>query len=457
MATTTTKLALTKPDGTDLVDIAVLNTNADKIDAASGATICTSSTRPASPWNGQVIFETDTLNALVYRTSTTSWNILGGSTVASAPPAGAGNGNFWWDSDNGKLYIYYNDGNSSQWVSVMPSQTTVDVSQNYLINGDFGINQRAFTSITSNGYGFDRWVMYTSGGTTYTPQTFTPGTAPVAGYEAINYARIVTTGQTGVAAYTQFGQKVEDVRSLAGKTVTVSFWAKAASGTPKVAIELDNNFGTGGSPSTNTQIYAGQVTLTTSWARYSLTVTLPSISGKTIGTAATTSYTQLNLWPSAGTDFNARTGSLGIQSNTFDFWGMQIEIGSIATSFRRNQPNIQAELAACQRYYWRSTGGNVYGQLGNGIALASNAAVFMVKNPVTMRTQAMSIEVSNLSIWDSVNIYGTTTTTLRSGHSSPENTVVDVTVAANPLVQFRPFFLISGNNAAAYIAGNAEL
>jgi hypothetical protein len=130
VATTTTKLALTKPDGTDLVDIAVLNANADKIDTASGAFICTSTTRPASPWNGQLIFETDTLNALVYRTSSTSWNIVGGSTVSADPPVNAGSGNFWWDSDNGKLYIYYNDGNTSQWVSANSNTSGVPIVGN---------------------------------------------------------------------------------------------------------------------------------------------------------------------------------------------------------------------------------------------------------------------------------------------------------------------------------------
>ena len=40
-------------------------------------------------------------------------------TVGDSPPIGVGatnNGELWWESDTGDLYVYYNDGNSSQWV-----------------------------------------------------------------------------------------------------------------------------------------------------------------------------------------------------------------------------------------------------------------------------------------------------------------------------------------------------
>jgi len=40
-------------------------------------------------------------------------------TVGDTPPIGAGttnNGELWWESDTGDLYVYYNDGNTSQWV-----------------------------------------------------------------------------------------------------------------------------------------------------------------------------------------------------------------------------------------------------------------------------------------------------------------------------------------------------
>jgi hypothetical protein len=232
------------------------------------------------------------------------------------------------------------------------------LSQNVLLNADFNINQRNFSSLANtSGFGFDRWLLVTTTGATHTPQSFPLGFNLPGSKEAEKFARIVTSGQSGAGVYTLLGQKIENVRTFAGDTVTFSFWAKASSGTPKLAMEFEQNFGTGGSPSAVVAAHVGQVTLTDSWNRYFVTTTIPSISGKNIGTDINSSFLQANIWVSAGTDWNTRTNSLGIQSNTFDIWGVQIEQGPVPTSFRRNQPNIQAELAACKRYYQRYVGG----------------------------------------------------------------------------------------------------
>lgn len=64
MGTTTPRIGLFKPNPDpvtgDDVDVTDLNDNADKIDSAVGFLSCTSGTRPASPYDGQAIYETDT-------------------------------------------------------------------------------------------------------------------------------------------------------------------------------------------------------------------------------------------------------------------------------------------------------------------------------------------------------------------------------------------------------------
>jgi hypothetical protein len=268
--------------------------------------------------------------------------------------------------------------------------------KNKIINGDFAINQRAFTSTTTSSvFTFDRWATRATDGTsTFTAQTFTAGSAPVSGYEGTNYVDIASTGQTLTSARTGFQQWIESVRTFAGQTVTVSFWAKATSGTPAIAAYFDQNYGTGGSTATQT---AGQkVTLSTSWARYSLTYSIPSISGKTIGTSD-----KLGLFflTSAGSNFNTESNSLGIQTTTISLWGVQVEAGSIATPFQTATGTIQGELAACQRYYYKLTTGAQFASLGLGAMLSTSQMEMVVPFGTEMRTAPSLDQVSGTSYY----------------------------------------------------------
>ena len=205
---------------------------------------------------------------------------------------------------------------------------------NAIINGAFDIWQRG-TSFTTGGSGTltfsaDRWIYFNYGTNTgsCTQQTFTPGTAPVAGYEGSFFARFNSTSTTNF-----FQHRVEDVRTLAGQTATLSFFAKSASA-QTLSVYVNQNFGSGGSSQVS---IANTVSLTTSWARYTITVSMASLAGKTIGTS--------NF---VGLEF------VGAANNAIDIWGVQLEAGAVATPFKRNAPSIQAELAACQRYYEKS-------------------------------------------------------------------------------------------------------
>jgi hypothetical protein len=330
--------------------------------------------------------------------------------------------------------------------------------KNRLINGDFFINQRAFTSVTADvTYGFDRWMLMKSGGTTtYTPQTFTPGTAPVVGYEGVNFARIATTGQSASGDYSILSQRIEDVRTFANQTVTVSFWAKANTGTPKVAVEFVQSFGSGGSPSADVNTYISNVTLSTSWTRYSVTGTVPSISGKTIGTTVNTSSLRLYLWTSAGSTFNARTGSIGVQNADIDIWGVQAEAGSVATPFETATGTIQGELAACQRYYQLVASGAskiiCTGFAGNGTNFRG-----VIHMKVTMRTAPTLSATSGTNYY---NCYGNNLEdafdTVNFIELASDNAVTVGINSGISLTQGYGYF-INTVNASASVALSAEL
>jgi len=331
---------------------------------------------------------------------------------------------------------------------------------NAIINGAFEINQRGFTSTTTSGaFGFDRWFMTNTGGTgTYSSQAFTAGAAPEPGYEAANFARVVTSGQSAAGDLTIFRQYIEDVRTFANQTVTLSFWAKAGTGTPKIFGEFSQEFGVGGSVGVavpiGPNIPSSQVTLDTNWKRYSLSVTLPTIAGKTIVSG---NHLRLNLWLSAGSSFNDRTGSLGIQSNTFDIWGVQREPGTVANDFRRYANSLQGELAACQRYYYRSNAGGAFTVFGLAYTQSTTAGQATIPLPVTMRVTPTSIDSSLLgfSLPSNDLMYAASAVVLNAALSSPNNLSISYTVpttTANVLGR-----LLSNGNASAFLACSAEL
>jgi hypothetical protein len=280
--------------------------------------------------------------------------------------------------------------------------------KNKIINGDFNINQRAFSSTTTdNVYMFDRFKNRITGdGTaTFTAETFTPGAAPVSGYEGKNFIQIVTASQTSSAVRTLLAQPIESVRTLAGETVTLSFWAKANSGTPNIAGYLGQSFGSGGSAGVDYPL--GLVAISTSWARYSFTTTLSSLSGKTIGT---NDQLILNLCVSAGSDLDTPFSSIGIQNNTFQIWGVQLESGSVATAFQTATGTLAGELAACQRYYYRQTA-TTNQTLAIGSLPTTSIAVGFSTMPVTMRT-APTFAATAGNTFNAV--YGANTTTAAS-------------------------------------------
>ena len=321
---------------------------------------------------------------LQYEASTQLWKnkaASGGVTVSEPEPSSPINGDGWFYSTDGTLFVRYDDGNSVQWVqpnAVLSSQIEQRYySPNYIINGAFDIWQRgaSFTISGSTSYTADRWAVLADGSGTRTVsrQAFTPGAAPVSGYEGEFFFRYTQSGISG-QTYSAIQHKIENVRTLAGETATISFWAKAGANR-QISVTTVQNFGSGGSGESWTNYT--EINITTSWIRYSITVPIGSMSGKTIGA---NSYLMLHF-----------VG--GVNSNyVLDLWGVQVEDGATATPFRRNANSIQGELAACQRYYWRTQGDSNYLPIGKGRADSATTAYITVKHPVPMRTKPSSVD-----------------------------------------------------------------
>jgi hypothetical protein len=275
----------------------------------------------------------------------------------------------------GQVYTYEGRSwvwNGSAWDGVTPNYTLPAPSGNAIINGAFEINQRAFTSTTTNGsFGFDRWQYAPSGATgTYSAQSFATGAALAVGYEATNFARIDITTGNDVA---RLNQRIESVKTFAGQTVTLSFYAKGTNPATAghLAASLNQAFGSGGSP--ENKLPEQTFVLTENWQRYSFTFSVDSISGKTIGTND-------HLIVGIGQGSSTSTDSW-----TLDIWGVQLEAGTVATPFKRNAPSIQAELAACQRYFWRANLANGVGF--TGFSDSTTSFIAFAQLPVPMRTQ----------------------------------------------------------------------
>ena len=204
--------------------------------------------------------------------------------------------------------------------------------KNRIINGAMVINQRGTqTGSPLSAYTLDRWLFSRSGtGTSTVSQS---STLNYGGQYALNISSTHAAGEV-------FGieQRIESVNSydLAGKTVTVQFYANAtttagALGSFSISLFYANstdNF------SSVTSIGLVVFTLTSTPTLFTATFSVPS--------AATTG---LKLIFSGGQTI--ATGTI-----TFNLGGVQLEKGSTATSFEYRP--YGTELLLCQRYYTKT-------------------------------------------------------------------------------------------------------
>ena len=245
-----------------------------------------------------------------------------------------------------------------------------------------------------------------------------------------------------------FIQGLETINSVpyAGKTVTMSFYARAGANFSPTSNAFNAMIYTGTGTDQFPTGYTGGASvglttfnITTTWVRYSITGTIP--------TTATEFGTYFYWVP---------TGTAGT-NDYVEITGVQVEVGSVATPFKTYAGTLQGELAACQRYYWRygATGGYVYAGFGSGSAASTTQATIIVQNPVPMRVAATSIDGSTLALTDGVNAAVSVTSTTLAQVNELQNAIL--ANVASGLTQYRWYRLASNNSANGYLGFSAEL
>lgn len=292
-------------------------------------------------------------------------------------------------------------------------------NRNRIINGLFDIWQRgtSFAAIVTGTYTADRWV-YTqtgAGGTRSVSQQANALGTLIGGMQAKQFLRMDITVLGSATAQT-IGQRIEDVRTCAGETVSISCMVKGTL-TGAVTLNVLQNFGTGGSPSATVTTAVGTYTPTASWVRKTFTVAVPSITGKTLGSTADTHYLELQF------DAGNKTGQL-------DIWGVQLEANTTATILEREP--IQQTLAKCQRYYYRFAAGDQYQRFSWGFFSDAVTIVMTIHLPVPLRTVAVTPVLDYSGTIYATNYLGTNFTVSSIAATASQSS--PITIAASGTV-----------------------
>jgi len=283
-------------------------------------------------------------------------------------------------------------------------QASQAAGRNTVINGGLDVWQRgtSFTGVTNGSYTADRWKMtaFATGlNTTVTQDTSVPNSASKYSIKVLQAAS--ATSVTEYAARQLF--ETSQILQLCGNTVTLSFWYRSNL-TGSHAVRLYASPMTGGTDVST----AFTVSAADTWEKK--VINFSSFAGVTTASTAPTAE-------AAGLDigfnvFNSASRTTLAASDYFQIAQVQLETGSVNTSFTRAGGTIQGELAACQRYYWRQTPTNNNGIYGIGVVGDAAYAIITIPLPATMRAGGptsidIPTSVSNLQL---TNYYTTSWT-----------------------------------------------
>lgn len=218
--------------------------------------------------------------------------------------------------------------------------------RNKIINGDFRVVHRGNSQSDGvSGYGSaDRWYFQQTSGNR---DVLIGSRVPSESLSADTTARTtIYSPTTGANGRVRMFQRIEGLSTLPEGKVTISLWAQTTESLD-MAVSLTRNFGTGGSPSPEELVFADRFSTTSEYQRFEFTVDIPGFADKTLGSNGG-DYWQLDIWMSAGSDYDDKTLGLGHQTGTFRVAQVQVEEGPYATPFE--QRPIGLETVLCERY-----------------------------------------------------------------------------------------------------------
>jgi hypothetical protein len=306
---------------------------------------------------GEIGFESDT-NKFKIGTGSTAWVSL--PYASNVSPLTTKGDLYTYSTDNARLAVGANGE-----TLVADSSTTTGlrynplVAQNFVINGSLDNWQRGttFTSPANGSYTADRWsAVFCSSVSRSTD-------VPTGFQYSLEFSGTSTTPNVN------YRMESSEATAINNQTVTISVWAQGVTGATAlnagifVANAKDN--------------FSGITLLTTltlsanpsgTWTRYSGTFTATGVSNGL----------QIRLVRESGT-------------TTTRITGVQLELGSVMTTWKRAGGTIQGELAACQRYYQKS--------LPQGTAPAANAGrTGAVENYAIRAAAAIGISTVRLPV-----------------------------------------------------------
>jgi hypothetical protein len=270
-------------------------------------------------------------------------------------------------------------------------------NRNYIVDGNFDSWVALSQVLGVGGNSNNAATMYhclagTSGNATVSQGLFN-GTDPAGMTSPARYymqfqQTVASTGTLAALTSPMILQNMESVETLQGRTATFSCWLWVPSGTMSITqLTFSQAFGTGGSPSASVStVVPVSWNLTTTPQRFSVSVNLPSTSGKTLGTTAGTDFLQVVLQLPPGSTYTVNTAQWQLEQSNPD-----ASTAGVPTAFEYR--GIQAELARISRQYQVFTAAQFAGYAPSAIAVTTACITFtqMRANPgVALSAQSFS-------------------------------------------------------------------